>query len=145
MITVQIGVLTGGGDCPGLNNAIRAVTRSAIDRGWTVIGIRNGWAGVLDRDTCTLTIENTDRFFDVGGTLLGSSRTNPTRTREDYTKASSIFGDLGPDGLIAIGGDDTLSVAGALAADGFPIVGVPKTIDNDVPETLRVSQFEVWL
>ena len=135
MITVQIGVLTGGGDCPGLNNAIRAVTRSAIDQGWTVIGIRNGWAGVLDRDTCTLTIENTDRFFDVGGTLLGSSRTNPTRTREDYAKATSIFGDIGLDGLIAIGGDDTLSVAGALAADGFPIVGVPKTIDNDVPET----------
>ena len=135
MIKVKIGVLTGGGDCPGLNNAIRAVTRSAIERDWTVIGIRNGWAGVLAQETSTLTIENTDRFFDVGGTLLGSSRTNPTRTREDYAKATSIFGDIGLDGLIAIGGDDTLSVAGALAGDGFPIVGVPKTIDNDLVKT----------
>lgn len=132
---MKIGVLTGGGDCSGLNNAIRAVTRSAIGRGWTVIGIRNGWAGVLQQDTFPLTVEETDHVFDVGGTLLGSSRTNPTRTKEDYTKAVSIFSDMDLDGLIAIGGDDTLSVAGALAGDGFPIVGVPKTIDNDVPET----------
>lgn len=98
-------------------------------------GIKDGWAGVLARDGSPLTIENTDGFLDVGGTLLGSSRTNPRRTAEGYARAVSVFEDMGLDGLVAIGGDDTLSVAGALAADGLPVVGIPKTIDNDVPGT----------
>ena len=126
---------TGGGDCPGLNAAIRAVTRASLARGWLVTGIHNGWAGVLARNGTPLTIENTDGFLDVGGTLLGSSRTNPRRTPESYTRAAWVFDDMGLDGLVAIGGDDTLSVAGALAGDGLPVVGIPKTIDNDVPGT----------
>ena len=132
---MHIGVLTGGGDCPGLNAAIRAVTRASLARGWMVTGIHNGWAGVLARNGTPLTIENTDGFLDVGGTLLGSSRTNPRRTPESYARAASVFDDMGLDGLVAIGGDDTLSVAGALAGDGLPLVGIPKTIDNDVPGT----------
>ena len=132
---MHIGVLTGGGDCPGLNAAIRAVTRASLARGWLVTGIHNGWAGVLARNGTPLTIENTDGFLDVGGTLLGSSRTNPRRTPESYARAASVFDDMGLDGLVAIGGDDTLSVAGALAGDGLPVVGIPKTIDNDVPGT----------
>ena len=132
---MHIGVLTGGGDCPGLNAAIRAVTRASLARGWSVTGIHDGWAGVLDRHGTPLTIENTDGFLDVGGTLLGSSRTNPLRTPESYAKAASVFDDMGLDGLVAIGGDDTLSVAGALAGDGLPVVGIAKTIDNDVPGT----------
>jgi len=134
-LAVHIGVLTGGGDCPGLNAAIRAVTRASLERGWTVTGLYDGWAGVLARNGMPLTIENTDGFLDVGGTLLGSSRTNPLRTPESYAKAASVFSDMGLDGLVAIGGDDTLSVAGALAGDGLPVVGIPKTIDNDVPGT----------
>ena len=132
---MHIGVLTGGGDCPGLNAAIRAVTRASLARGWLVTGIHNGWAGVLARNGTPLTIENTDGFLDVGGTLLGSSRTNPRRTPESYARAASVFDDMSLDGLVAIGGDDTLSVAGALAGDGLPVVGIPKTIDNDVPGT----------
>ena len=132
---MHIGVLTGGGDCPGLNAAIRAVTRASLSRGWSVTGIHDGWAGVLARDGMGLNIENTDGFLDVGGTLLGSSRTNPRRTPESYARAASVFEDMGLDGLVAIGGDDTLSVAGALAGDGLPVVGIPKTIDNDVPGT----------
>jgi 6-phosphofructokinase 1 len=132
---VHIGVLTGGGDCPGLNAAIRAVTRASLERGWSVTGLHDGWAGVLGRNGSPLTVENTDGFLDVGGTLLGSSRTNPLRTPENYALAVAVFDDMGLDGLVAIGGDDTLSVAGALAGDGLPVVGIPKTIDNDVPGT----------
>ncbi len=132
---MHIGVLTGGGDCPGLNAAIRAVTLASAARGWTVTGLRDGWAGVLNRDGLPLTAANTDVYLSVGGTMLGSSRTNPLRAPADYARTVSVFDDMQMQGLVAIGGDDTLSVAGALAGAGLPVVGVPKTIDNDVPET----------
>ena len=132
---MRIGVLTGGGDCPGLNAAIRAIVRKATSKGWTVVGFRDGWAGVLSRDTVPLTVENTDGMLAVGGTLLGSSRTNPLRKEEEYARVKGAFGELSMDGLIAIGGDDTLSVASQLADDEQPVVGIPKTIDNDVPGT----------
>ena len=132
---MNIGILTGGGDCPGLNAAIRAAVRRASGLGWTVVGFRDGWRGVLDRETVPLTVANTDGTLAVGGTLLGSSRTNPLRDEHEYARALAVFEDLGLDGLIAIGGDDTLSVAGGLARDGKPVVGIPKTIDNDVAGT----------
>ena len=132
---MKIGVLTGGGDCPGLNAAIRAVVRKAESLGWSVLGFRDGWAGVLNRDTLPLSAQATDGMLAVGGTLLGSSRTNPTRDPDEYARTTAVFGDLGLDALVAIGGDDTLSVAGQLAGDAHPVVGVPKTIDNDVAET----------
>ena len=132
---MNIGVLTGGGDCPGLNAAIRGITRAASLNGWTVTGIQDGWRGAIERSGFPLTIENTDGILNVGGTVLGSSRTNPLRTPESYSRVVSVFDEMGLDGLIAIGGDDTLSVAASLSADGHPIVGIPKTIDNDVPET----------
>ena len=132
---MQIGVLTGGGDCPGLNAAIRGVVRQAARLGWTTLGFREGWAGVLDREAEALTIEATDPVLDVGGTMLGSSRTNPLRDAASFAKARAVFDDCGLRGLVVIGGDDTLSVAGAMAAEGDAVVGIPKTIDNDVPET----------
>lgn len=132
---MNIGVLTGGGDCPGLNAAVRGITRAASLSGWTVTGIRDGWRGAIEHEGFPLTIENTDGILDVGGTILGSSRTNPLRTAESYARAQSAFDEMGLDALVAIGGDDTLSVAAALASDGHPIVGIPKTIDNDVPAT----------
>ncbi len=132
---MRIGVLTGGGDCPGLNAAIRAVVRKATVLGWGVVGFRDGWAGVLDRNVTPLTVENTDDRLPLGGTLLGSSRTNPTREPAEYARVCAVFDELRLGGLVAIGGDDTLSVAGTLAGDGHPVIGVPKTIDNDVPDT----------
>ena len=139
---MQIGVLTGGGDCPGLNAAIRAVVRKATSKGWTVTGFRDGWAGVLKRDTLPLTVESTDGTLAVGGTVLGSSRANPLRKEEEYARVKAVFGDLSMDGLVAIGGDDTLSVAGRLADDEQPVVGIPKTIDNDVPGTEACIGFD---
>ena len=132
---MQIGVLTGGGDCPGLNAAIRAVVRRAARLGWDVLGFRDGWAGVLDREAEPLTIDATDPMLDVGGTMLGSSRTNPLRDPETFARARAVFDDCQLHGLVVIGGDDTLSVAGGMAAEGDPVVGIPKTIDNDVPHT----------
>ncbi|MBM4436669.1 MAG: ATP-dependent 6-phosphofructokinase [Actinobacteria bacterium] len=132
---MRIGVLTGGGDCPGLNAAIRAVVRAATKRGWTVVGFIDGWAGVLRRRTMPLGVANTDEALPIGGTLLGSSRTNPMRKPEEYAKVRAVFADEQLDALVAIGGDDTLSVAAALTRDGHAVVGIPKTIDNDVPET----------
>ena len=132
---MQIGVLTGGGDCPGLNAAIRAVVRRAARLGWDVLGFRDGWAGVLEREAEPLTIDATDPMLDVGGTMLGSSRTNPLRDPETFARARAVFDDCQLHGLVVIGGDDTLSVAGGMAAAGDPVVGIPKTIDNDVPHT----------
>jgi 6-phosphofructokinase 1 len=131
----QIGVLTGGGDCPGLNPVIRAVTRRAIRAGITVIGLRNGWMGLITGDTVPLTLETVSGILHRGGTILGTSRTNPYKKPEDVVKLKETVKTLGLDAIIAIGGEDTLGVATKLVKDGIHVVGVPKTIDNDLSQT----------
>jgi 6-phosphofructokinase 1 len=138
----RIGVLTGGGDCPGLNPVIRAVTRKAINEGFEVIGIKNGWGGLVNNQTVKLDLKSTSGILHRGGTILGTSRTNPYKDAKLLTKAKKNFKALKLTALVAIGGEDTLGVAGKLSKDGFPVVGVPKTIDNDVPLTDATFGFD---
>jgi len=135
MVNLRIGVLTGGGDAPGLNSAIRAVVRKAEKYGYEIIGIRRGWAGLLEMDTVKLEYDNIKDIIHRGGTIIKTSRTNPKKTPNGIERACQNFKKLGLDALIAIGGDDTLSVAAALSEAGLNVVGIPKTIDHDVPET----------
>ncbi|MDD2751544.1 MAG: ATP-dependent 6-phosphofructokinase [Candidatus Omnitrophica bacterium] len=129
----RIGVLTGGGDCPGLNPVIRAVVRSGINQGYTFVGIKNGWKGLIENDITPLNMETISGILPKGGTILGTSRTNPYKKPGDLEKAKATFKALELDTLIAIGGEDTLGVAAKLHKDGIRnIVGVPKTIDNDL-------------
>ncbi len=138
----RIGVLTGGGDCPGLNPVIRAVTRKAINEGFEVVGIKNGWSGLVNNQTVKLDLKSTSGILHRGGTILGTSRTNPYKDVKLLAKAKRNFRALKLTALIAIGGEDTLGVAGRLSKDGFPVVGVPKTIDNDVPLTDATFGFD---
>ena len=131
----QLGVLTGGGDCPGLNPVIRAVTRRAIQAGMTVIGIRNGWKGLIEGHVTPLDLESVSGILPKGGTILGTSRTNPYKRPEDIQRLRETVARLKLDALIAIGGEDTLGVAAKLANEGVKLVGVPKTIDNDLSMT----------
>lgn len=133
--TMTVGVLTGGGDCPGLNAAIRAAARRSFEYGWRVKGIRNGWLGMLQGDVVDMDHRSTSGILHVGGTILGTSRTNPTRKPGELQRVLKNFDHLGLDGLIAIGGDDTLSVAKRLHDEGAKVVGVPKTMDNDINGT----------
>ena len=133
---MQIGVLTGGGDCPGLNAVIRAVVRKGVEiHGHEFVGFKDGWRGTLDGDVITLDVSRVRGILPRGGTILGSSRTNPYNSEDGERRVLKTMERLGLDGLIAIGGEDTLGVAAKLAATGFPIVGVPKTIDNDLSGT----------
>lgn len=132
---MRVGILTGGGDCPGLNNAIRAAVRRATQLGYGVFGVRDGWAGMLQGDARPLTWDEVEGTFNVGGTLLGTSRTNPYKSPDGPARVAENFKAMGLDALIAIGGDDTLGVAKRLTDEGFPCVGVPKTMDNDVDGT----------
>jgi ATP-dependent phosphofructokinase / diphosphate-dependent phosphofructokinase len=133
---VKIGVMTGGGDCPGLNAAIRGVVRRGIAGGHTIYGIRNGWAGLLDGgEVFPLSLRKTSGILHEGGTILGSSRTNPTRSEEMMGQVMANIHDYELGALVVIGGDDTLSVALAVADRSVPVVGIPKTIDNDVAGT----------
>jgi len=133
---MNVGVLTGGGDVPGLNPAIRGVARRAFQYGYKVTGILDGWRGLIDRDVVEITPERVSGILHIGGTILGSSRTNPFRKEADLQKALASVKDLGLDAVVAIGGDDTMGVALRLYREhGFPGVGVPKTMDNDVGET----------
>ncbi|HUD39980.1 MAG TPA: 6-phosphofructokinase [Streptosporangiaceae bacterium] len=139
---MRVGVLTGGGDCPGLNAVIRAVVRTGIaDHGFEFVGFRDGWRGPLDADTQPLDIQAVRGILPRGGTILGSSRTNPLSdkaTMDGKTGLDRIrenLASLGVDALIAIGGEDTLGVASKLAQAGLTVVGVPKTIDNDLGAT----------
>jgi phosphofructokinase-like protein len=143
---MRVGILTGGGDCPGLNAVIRAVVRKAID-GYDdqVIGFRDGWRGVLHGSAEELTIESTRGILPRGGTILGSSRTNPYARDDGVERVRETFDDLELDGLIAIGGEDTLGVANRLYADGFNVIGVPKTIDNDLGGTDVTFGFDTAL
>jgi ATP-dependent phosphofructokinase / diphosphate-dependent phosphofructokinase len=133
----RIGILTGGGDCPGLNAVIRGVVRAGVNRyGHHVVGFRYGWAGVIEANTVELTAQNTAGILHRGGTILGTSRTNPYRDGADGTAlVRAVLERESIDAIIPIGGEDTLGVAGRLAADGVPVVGVPKTIDNDLSGT----------
>jgi phosphofructokinase-like protein len=133
---VRIGILTGGGDAPGLNAAIRAVARRAFQLGHHVSGVQNGWAGCLEDGMIDeLTPDGVRGILPMGGTILGTSRTNPLKEKDGVAKAINTLRHNGIDGIVPIGGDDTLSVASALHDSGFPTVGVPKTIDNDLSVT----------
>ncbi|MCM8797179.1 MAG: 6-phosphofructokinase [Candidatus Omnitrophica bacterium] len=132
----KIGILTGGGDCPGLNPVIRAVVRKGINEGYEIIGIKNGWKGMIENDTIPLDINAVSGILPKGGTILGTSRTNPYKNPGDIEKVKVNFQKIGLYALIAVGGEDTLGVANKLISDGLPnIVGVPKTIDNDLSAT----------
>ncbi len=132
---LKVGILTGGGDAPGLNATIRAVVRKCEKYGYEVVGIRYGWAGLLELDTMKLKYDDIKGIIHKGGTMIKTSRTNPIKMQDGIKKAAQNFKKLGLDALIAIGGDDTLSVAAALSNEKLNVIGVPKTIDHDVPET----------
>ncbi|MGI6206981.1 MAG: 6-phosphofructokinase [Anaerolineae bacterium] len=133
---MRVGVLTGGGDVPGLNPAIRGVARRCFQHGYEVTGILDGWRGLIEADVVPLDHNRVSGILHVGGTILGSSRTNPFKKEADLKKALENVSKLGLDAIVAIGGDDTLGVALKLYRDhGVPCVGVPKTMDNDVGET----------
>jgi ATP-dependent phosphofructokinase / diphosphate-dependent phosphofructokinase len=134
---VRIGVLTGGGDCPGLNAAIRAIVRKGIDRyGHAIVGFRDGWRGPLENMHDELTIESTRGILPRGGTILGTSRTNPFKHDDGAGRIRENLAGLHLDGLIAIGGEDTLGAAARLHDEHeLPVLGVPKTIDNDLGAT----------
>ncbi len=141
---MKIGVLTGGGDSPGLNACIRAIYYRAKEYKWKTIGIREGWKGLTSEGkSLELTEEEVESIFDKGGTLLGSSRTNPYKTKEGPEQAVKRFKDYKLDAVIAIGGEDTLGVAGKLYKDfKIPVVGVPKTIDHDIVGTEYTIGFD---
>jgi 6-phosphofructokinase 1 len=133
---VRIGVLTGGGDCPGLNAVIRAVVRKGVQiYGDEFVGFRDGWRGPLDGDTMTLDVATVRGILPRGGTILGSSRTNPYSADDGERRVLDTVRRLEVEALVVVGGEDTLSVATKLAATGLPVVGVPKTIDNDLDAT----------
>jgi ATP-dependent phosphofructokinase / diphosphate-dependent phosphofructokinase len=133
---MRIGVLTGGGDCPGLNAVIRAIVRKGIRTyDHEFVGFRYGWAGVLTNEAADLTLESTRGILHRGGTILGSSRTNPYKQDGGLEAVRATMRDRMLDALIPIGGEDTLGVARRLADDGINVVGVPKTIDNDLAGT----------
>jgi len=140
---MRIGILTGGGDCPGLNAVIRAVVRRA-ERGFgdEVIGFRDGWLGVVEDDTTPLDVEACRGLLPRGGTVLGSSRLQPFGLEDGVERARSTIERHGLGGLVVVGGEGTLSCAHRLHAEGFPVVGVPKTIDNDIGGTEMTFGFE---
>jgi len=143
---VRIGVLTGGGDCPGLNAVIRAVVRKGIDAyGDQLVGFRDGWRGVLEDAADDLTIESTRGILPRGGTILGSSRTNPSKREDGAEVAQATLARHRCDGLIAIGGEDTLGAANRLSRAGINVIGVPKTIDNDLGATDVTFGFDTAL
>ena len=139
---MKIGVLTGGGDCPGLNAVIRAVVKRAEQGGDTVLGIRNGWNGLLSGNVEPLTSYSVMGILPKGGTILGTSRTNPFKSQEGVQKSLDSFKKFGLDALIAVGGEDTLGVAERFHSQGMPVVGVPKTIDNDLAGTDSTFGFD---
>ncbi len=132
----RVGILTGGGDCPGLNAVIRAVVRKGVNQyGHAIVGYRDGWRGVLENNVTHLSPDNTSGILHRGGTILGSSRTNPFKEEQGVERVKESLAAERIDGLIAIGGEDTLGVADKLTAEGINVVGVPKTIDNDLNAT----------
>lgn len=132
---MRLGVLTGGGDCPGLNAVIRAVVRKSIQSGNEVIGVREGWKGLLDKNFVALDRESVSGILHRGGTILGTSRTNVYKEKDGELTVINNMKEGDIDALVAIGGEDTLGIASKLFKAGLKIVGVPKTIDNDLNGT----------
>ena len=134
--TKRVGILTGGGDCPGLNAVIRAVGRRSIDRGYDLVGVREGWRGLVDGLFAPLGQREISGILPRGGTIVGTSRTNPFRLEGGVERVLDNVAEQRLDALVAVGGEDTLGVAARLHAEcGLPVVGVPKTIDNDLAAT----------
>src|SRR6476659_7258359 len=132
----SVGILTGGGDCPGLNAVIRAVVRRADAAGWDVVAVREGWRGLVEPIFEDLGAQQVSGILPRGGTIIGTSRTNPFKLEGGVERVLQNFSDRGLDALVAIGGEDTLGVAARLHAEHqLPVVGVPKTIDNDLSGT----------
>ena len=140
---MRVGVLTGGGDCPGLNAAIRGIVRKGVEvHGLDFVGVRDGWRGALDGGIVPLDVPAVRGILPRGGTILGSSRTNPLAGEDGVRRVRETLADFDVDALIAIGGEDTLGVAAGLAEEGINVVGVPKTIDNDVAGTDSTFGFD---
>ena len=137
-----IGVLTGGGDCPGLNAVIRAVEKAGIKYDFATLGIRNGWQGLIDGDVEPLTDFSVFGILPRGGTILGTSRTDPLKNTTDFQKIKANIKKYGIHALVVIGGDGTLSAARDVAKEGISIVGIPKTIDNDISGTDMTFGFD---
>ena len=135
-MATRVGILTGGGDCPGLNAVIRAAARRSLDRGYEVVGVREGWRGLVDARVVPLGHREITGILPRGGTILGTTRTNPYRVDGGVDAVLRNFREQALDALVAIGGEDTLGVAARLHAEHeLPVVGVPKTIDNDLSAT----------
>jgi len=132
---LRIGILNGGGDCAGLNAVTRAIVRKSEEFGYEIVGIKHGWAGLLNVDTSPLKWADVSEIIKVGGTILHTTRTNPFSRKEGPETVLESVKKLGLDVVIAVGGEDTLSVAAKLANMGLKVVGVPKTIDNDIVGT----------
>jgi ATP-dependent phosphofructokinase / diphosphate-dependent phosphofructokinase len=140
---MRVGILTGGGDCPGLNAVIRAVVRRGLRDGHEFLGFRHGWAGVLENEAVELTLGSTTGILPRGGTIIGTSRTNPFADELDgLDRIRGTLDARGVDALVPIGGEDTLGVALRLHGAGIPLVGVPKTIDNDLGGTDMTFGFQ---
>ncbi|MBI5048491.1 MAG: 6-phosphofructokinase [Deltaproteobacteria bacterium] len=129
---MKIGILTGGGDCPGLNAVIRAVVRKAAHYKYDVLGIKDGWMGLIEANVIPLDIKSVTGILSRGGTILGTSRTNPFKSPDTAEKVVNNIKKLGLDVVICVGGDDTLGVAAKLLKQGIKTIGIPKTIDNDL-------------
>lgn len=131
----RIGILTAGGDCPGLNAVIRAATVRGVELGREMVGIRNGWEGLLENEVVPLDRKAVSGILPLGGTMLGTSRMDPYVHGSGYESIAATVEANGLGSVIVVGGDGTLRTASRLAADGLPVVGVPKTIDNDIGGT----------
>jgi 6-phosphofructokinase 1 len=133
---MRVGILTGGGDCPGLNAVLRGfVLRHAQEKGGEVLGFEGGWKGLIENRARPLAPRDVVDLWNVGGTVLGTSRTNPYKKEGGVAAIRATWQAQGLDALVAVGGEDTLGVATQLAAEGLALVGVPKTIDNDLSGT----------
>src|SRR5436853_6276417 len=145
---MRVGLRTGGGDCPGLNAVIRAAGRRVMTRGGEVVGVRDGWKGLVDGVFEPLGPREISGILPRGGTIIGTTRTNPYKVEGGVEKVLEHFRAFGRDALVAIGGEDTLAVATRLHAEhDFPVVGVPKTVDNDLSATDYTFGFDtaVWI
>src|ERR1051326_8184638 len=131
---MRVGILTGGGDCPGLNPAIRGVVMRGLDHGFELLGIELGWRGLVEGIAAPLTLHDVEEIIYQGGTILGSSRTNPFRPGNEHQLEACLKNvkELDLDAIVALGGEDTLGVASKLFKLGVPTVGIPKTMDNDL-------------